>query len=53
VIIRALTLRFSGQLPADLQATIENTRDQDRLDQWFALAVAALTLDAFRHDVGF
>jgi hypothetical protein len=49
-IVDFLSLRFPGQLPADLSATIEHTRDRVCLDQWFKLAATAPTLDDFRRD---
>jgi hypothetical protein len=52
VIAQILDLRFPGQLPADLRAMIEGTRDPARLDQWLPLATKAASLDDFRRDAG-
>jgi hypothetical protein len=49
-IVQLLKLRFPGQVPADLGTTIENTRDRLRLEQWFAFAVRASTVEDFRRD---
>ncbi len=51
-LVQLLELRFPGQLPAELRATIENTGDRARLEQWFTLAATAESLDAFRRDGG-
>jgi hypothetical protein len=51
-IVQVLSLRFPGQVSAELRTTIEQTRDQARLDQWLTLATMASSLDAFRHDAG-
>ncbi|HYT93786.1 MAG TPA: hypothetical protein VEL76_34015 [Gemmataceae bacterium] len=51
-IVRVLNLRFPGQVPADLSATIEQTRDRPRLDQWLTLAATAASFDDFRRDSG-
>ncbi len=52
VIVQFLSSRFPGQLPADLRAMIEQTRDRARLDQWVPLAATAASLDDFRRDGG-
>jgi hypothetical protein len=51
-IVQVLNLRFPGQLPADLSATIEQHRDRARLDQWLTLAATAASLDDFRRESG-
>jgi hypothetical protein len=51
-IVQALKLRFPGQLPAEVAAAIESTRDRVRLDQWFAFALRASSIDDFRRDAG-
>ena len=51
-IVQILNARFPGQLPADLSATIEQTRDRARLDQWLTLAATAASLEDFRRAGG-
>jgi hypothetical protein len=47
-IVGALRLRFGKKPPKKLQQAILQTTDLDRLDQWFAAAITAESLDAFR-----
>lgn len=50
-LLRVLQLRFVKEVPADLKVAIERMTDPDVISRWFAAAVTAPSLDAFREAV--
>jgi hypothetical protein len=51
-LLRVLTVRFNGPVPADLGNSIAEMSDLKELDRWFDAALQIDSLDAFRATIG-
>jgi hypothetical protein len=51
-LLRAITLRFRTDVPAELAAAIQQATDPQELNRWFDLVFTSRSLAAYRKAVG-